>query len=194
MLHKILIIFYFIITLVFLTGIALTFYSLSYLGYYPDKIISWFWLGYTIVIIYKFRKKRLIKIFSLLLVAIILLSIMPMAIPFMGIVNYFSTIGDYQQIKLSPEYRIERTRHSSLSQQRIYVYEKKGLLEKNICRPNYSRIIEKVLNVNDLNNSIDIDLFEIKHVEFISINKEEIVIEYQIIDKKKQLHHKLDNN
>jgi hypothetical protein len=53
-----------------------------------------------------------------------------MGIPFSGIIYYFSTIDDYQQIKLNKNYRIERTRQQALSIPRIYIYKENGILEK----------------------------------------------------------------
>lgn len=185
---------YFVISLLFLLGIILTFNDYSYLGYYSDKIINWLWLGFTFIIIFKFWNKKSIKVFFFILVSIVLLSILPMAIPFFCIINYFTTTGDYQQIQLNSNYRIERTRQNSLSMERIYVYEKKGILEKNICRPDYFQIAEKVLSIKTSDNSIDIDSLFIKSAKLIRINNEEIEIKYQILDKKKSLTHKLNNN
>lgn len=192
MTDRILTFLYLLVSLLFLLGIILTFYDYSYLGYYSDKIINWLWLGFTFIIIFKFWNKKSVKVFFFALVSIIVLSILPMAIPFFGIINYFTKTGDYQQIQLNSNYRIERTRQSSLSMERIYVYEKKGILEKNICRPDYSQIVEKVLNINTFDNSINMDSLDIKDCKLIAINKDEIEIEYQILDKKKSLLHKLN--
>jgi len=193
MTNKILILFYVIVTSFFLIGIALSFYDFSYLGYYTDKIVNWFWLGFTFVIVFRFWKKKLIKIFLLTLIAIVLLSIIPMAIPFFGIVHYFTTIGDYQQIQLNSDYRLERTRQNALSMQRIYVYKKTGILEQNICRPNYALIVDELLNT-DSSNSIDIDSITIQNAKLVLLNKDKIEIEYQILGKKKSLDHKLNNS
>ena len=116
-----------------------------------------------------------------------------MAMPFLGILSYFTTTGDYQRIQLNSEYRIERTRKQALSMQRIYVYEKRGILEKNICRPNYSQIVNEILYSNG-SNSINTELLPIKNAKLIQLNKDVIEIEYEILNKKKSLNHKLDKN
>lgn len=193
MTNKILIIFYLTITLIFFAGTILSFYDLSYLGYYTDKIINWIWLGFTFTIVFRFWKKKLVKIYSFTLITLVVLSIIPMFIPFFGIVHYFTTIADYQQIKLNSEYRIERTKQNPLSMQRINIYERNGILEKNICRPNYYQIVDEILNIDSL-NSIDIDSVTIKDAKIVRINKDEIEIEYQILDKKKSLNNKLNTN
>jgi hypothetical protein len=69
-----------------------------------------------------------------------------MAIPFVGILKYFSTIEDYQQIQLTKDYRLERTRHRGMSMTRTFIYEKAGILEKNIYRTAYSDIIKNTIN------------------------------------------------
>ncbi|QCE42287.1 hypothetical protein [Psychroserpens sp. NJDZ02] len=194
MTNRILLFVYFVVSLLFVLGILLTFYDYNYLGYYSDKIINGLWLGFTLIIIFKFWTKKLVKIFFFTLVSVVLLSILPMAIPFFGIVNYFTNSGDYQQIQLNSNYRIERTRHHPLSKERIYVYEKKGLLEKNICRPGYSQIAERVLNINTFDNLITTDSLVIKNAKLIGVNNEEIEIEYQILDKKASVKHKLNTN
>ncbi len=115
-----------------------------------------------------------------------------MTIPFFGMVYSFSTIDDFQQIKLNEKYRIELTKHQALSMQRIYVFEKKGYLEKNISRPIYSHIIEKTLAL-DSNEYLDLNKFVIENARFVSANKDSIAIEYKIAGKKKIIYHKINS-
>ncbi|SNR17210.1 hypothetical protein [Tenacibaculum jejuense] len=190
MIQKLLIFLYLIISFVFGIGILLSFYDYSYSGYYSEKFINWTWLSMTFLIVFRFWKKRFIKIFSIVLISIILLSILPMAIPFLGILNYFSTYGDYQQIQLNSKYRLERTKHHPLSPQRIFIYEKKGILEKNICRSNYDEIIANVLSLEHN----EYKLLPLQYCKLIEANETEVKIEYQILNKKKIVHHKLNNN
>ena len=133
------------------------------------------------------------KIYFFSLLTLILLSILPMAIPFFGIVYSFSTIDDYQQIKLNDTYRIEKTRQQALSLPRIYVYKRIGFLEKNICRPVYREIIENVLNLKEYESDIDERKLSLQKAKFISFNSDSIGIEYQILDKTKIIYHKIEN-
>ena len=119
----------------------MSFYDYSYYGYWTDKLINWIWLVFTVTIIFCFWKNKITRIYFFSLLTLILLSILPMAIPFFGIVFSFTTINDSQQIKLNNSFRIERTRQQAMSMPRIYVYQRIGLLEKNICRPVYGEII-----------------------------------------------------
>ena len=194
MTNRILTITYSILTLLFLLGVFMTFYNYSYYGYYTDKAINWIWLGFTGIIMIWFWKMKAIKVYFFSLLTLLLLSILPMAIPFFGIVFYFSTIYDYQQFSLNSEYRIERTRQQALSLQRVYVYKKTGIIEKNICRPVYDEIKENVLNIDRSKNSIDEKQFSIQNAKFISCNTDSIGIEYQISGKRKIIYHKLKND
>ncbi len=118
-----------------------------------------------------------------------------MAIPFFGIVNYLTKQGDYQEIKLNENFRIERTQHQPLSMPRVYIYKKYlGILEKNICRTDYREIIENVMNLKNNDSIFSIDLKEtpIQSARLIFENDKKIEIEYKIKDKKKIIQHELN--
>lgn len=193
MTSRILITTYLIFTLIFLLGVFMSFYDYSYYGYWTDKIINWIWLVLTVTVTSWFWRNKMTKIYFFSLLTLILLSVFPMAIPFFGIVYSFSTIDDYQQIKLNDTYRIEKTRQQALSLPRIYVYKRIGFLEKNICRPAYREIIENVLDLNEYESGVDERKISLQKVRFISFNSDSIGIEYQILDKTKIIYHKIEN-
>ena len=192
MTNRILITTYLTLTLVFLLGVFMSFYDYSYYGYWTDKIINWIWLVLTLTVIFWFWRNKLTKIYFFSLLTLILLSILPMAIPFFGIVYSFSTIDDYQQIKLNDTYRIERTKQQALSAPRVYVYKRIGILEKNICRPVYREIVENVLNLKTYESGIDELLLQ--NANFIAHNTDSIGIDYQFLGRKKIIYHKLEND
>ena len=192
MTNRILIITYLTFTLTFLLGVFISFYDFSFFGYWTDKIINWIWLVLTVTVIFWFWRNKMTKIYFYSLLTLILLSILPMAIPFFGIVYKFSTIDDYQQIKLNETYRMERTKYQALSGPRVFVYKRIGILEKNICRPVYREIVENVLNLKTYESGID--ELSLQNARFISINSDSIGIEYQILDRKKIIYHKLEND
>jgi len=185
---------YFISSLFLLFGIILTFYNYSYNGYYTDKIICWLWLFINLLIIILYWKKEIIKIYLITIIILILLSIIPMGLPFFGMLLYSTTINDFQKIEIDKNYRIERTRQQPLSMMRVYVYEQNGILEKNICRPSYDEILTSVLNIKENENLIDEAKTEIQNAKLISINNDSIGIEYQILNKKKIIYHILNEN
>jgi len=183
---------YLIITLLFIVRVGLSFYDYNYSGYYTDKIINWSWLLGTGIVLILFWKKKAIKVYFFSLLGFVIVSVLPMAIPFFSIVYSFSTIDDYQQMNLNNNYRIERTKQQALSIERIYIYEKRGVLEKNICRSSYLDIIEKTLNVDRNTNSIDLEKIPIQNARLIHCNKDSIGIEYTIDNKTKLIYHLLN--
>ena len=62
----------------------------------------------------------------------------------------------------------------------------------NICRPVYREIVENVLNLKTYESGID--ELSLQNARFISINSDSIGIEYQILDRKKIIYHKLEND
>ncbi len=193
--NKTLVISYIILTIFFVVEVILSFYDHSYSGYYTDKIINWSWLLLTVIIIICFWKKKPVKIYFYSLLLFILLSILPMAIPFLGMLNFFSTIDDYQQIGLNNNYRIERTNHQALSIHRIYIYKKRGIIEENIGRPIYSNVVKEVLNLNmdDILYEFEFKEYPIQNAKLVDVTKDSIGIEYQIKNKKKLIYHPLQN-
>lgn len=192
--NKNIIIVYLVVTLVFLSEVVLNFNQYSYAGYYTDKIIGWLWLALTVFIIIRLWKKKAIKVYFGLLVAGIILSILPMMLPFFALVSYFSTIDSYQRISLNNNYRIERYRPGALSKPQIAIYQQKGILEKRISKTPYVEILEKVVQ----RPSIDIPSEEqkepIQEAKFINADKDSIGIEYKIMNKKQIFYHQFTEN
>jgi hypothetical protein len=185
---------YILSSILFLFGVILTFYNYSYSGYYIDKIIAWTWLLLNTLIIITYWKRKIVRIYLFSLIIFILLSIIPMGLPFLGMVLYFSTIDDFQQIKLNENYRIERTRQQPLSMPRIYVYEQYGVLEKNIYRTPYQEIIQNIEKKDFYSSNIDEIKTQIQQAKIININKDSLGIEYEILNKKGVFYHKFQDD
>ncbi len=184
---------YVIITTLFVFGVVLSFFNYSYSGYYTDKIINWSWLLFTLIIIIRFWRKKAVKIYFYSLLTVLLLSVLPILIPFYGIVFYFSTVKDHQQIDLNNTYRIERTNHQALSIHRVYIYKRIGGIEKNISRPIYADIVKSVLNLKmeDIVYEFEFKEYPIQSAKLVNATKDSIGIEYQIKNKKKRIYHSL---
>ncbi len=101
--NKIIINSYITISILFIFNIIIGFYDYSFYGYWTDKVIGWLWIVLTILVIIIFWKKRIAKIYLITLCLIIFLSIIPMLIPFFGILYFFTTMGDYERIELNKE-------------------------------------------------------------------------------------------
>lgn len=185
---------YLVVTLIFLSEVVLNFNKYSYTGYYTDKIISWLWLAMTIFIIIKLWKKKAIKAYFGLLVAGIILSILPMMIPFFALLSYFSTIDSYQRIQLEDNYRIERHRPGALSKPQIAIYKQKGLFEKKIGKTPYVDVLERVFQRSSIDIPSDERNEPIQKAKLVNVNKDSIGIEYQIMNKKQIFYHKINGN
>lgn len=169
----------------------------QFLGYWTPKIIGWSWLISTLILIVVFWQKRWAKFYGALLLSMVGLSILPMAIPFFGLILFFSTIDDYQQITLNDTYRLEVTRHSVLSMPRVYIYQKQNaLFEKNTHRPFFDDIAETILEpkTNDEKWQIDDLSPYLDNVRFINENTDGIFVEYELQGRKKVIFHPFGEN
>ena len=177
--------------------LSLNLMGLNLKGEYTYQILAWTWIIFTFYIIIKFWKIIYIKIYGFLLFALVGLSILPMAIPFLSIVSFLFNMNTIQTIKVNDEYKIVVTK-KVMAMKRAYIYNSESkfpILEKsnNIARPDYSDIVSETLNIN----SDDPKLYEyenepIQQAKLISINKDSIGIEYQILNKKKIIYHNLN--
>lgn len=177
--------------------LSLNLMGLNLKGEYTYQILAWTWIIFTFYIVIKFWKIIYIKIYGFLLFALVGLSILPMAIPFLSIVSFLFNMNTIQTIKVNDEYKIVVTK-KVMAMKRAYIYNSESkfpILEKsnNIARPDYSNIVSETLNIN----SDDPKLYEyenepIQQAKLISINKDSIGIEYQILNKKKIIYHNLN--
>lgn len=180
---------YLVVSLIFLSEIVLSFYKYSYSGYYTDKMINWLWLAMTVFVIIWFWKKKVIKVYFSFLMLGIILSILPMMLPFFMLVSYFSTIDNYQQIQLDDTYRIESARLGALSKPQIIVYKKEGILEKKIYTTPYSKVAEDMYELS-LDSPARAENKPIQGAKIVNVSKDSLGIEYQIVNKKKIFYHK----
>lgn len=186
--NKILFSIYIVLTAIFIIGVVLSFNSYSFAGYYTDKAINLLWLVYTVCIIIWFWRKKAAKTYGILLVSLIFLSIIPMMIPFFGIVYYFSTVEDFQQIQLDNTYRIERTRPGAMSKIKIQLYKNEGLIEKQLYSTPYRQVLENTLEDRHDPNP------PIQKAKLVTLSKDSIGIEYLIQDHRKVFYHKENND
>ena len=177
--------------------LSLNLIDLNLKGEYTYQILAWTWIIFTFYIIIKFWKIIYIKIYGFLLFALVGLSILPMAIPFIAILSFLFNLDTIQTIKMNDEYKIVVMK-KVMAKKRAYIYNSESkllILEKsqNIARPDYSDIVSETLNIN----SDDPKRYEyvnepIQQAKLVSVNKDSIGIEYQILNKKKIIYHNLN--
>lgn len=177
--------------------LSLNLMGLNLKGEYTYQILAWTWIIFTFYIVIKFWKIIYIKIYGFLLFALVGLSILPMAIPFLSIVSFLFNMNTIQTIKVNDEYKIVVTK-KVMAMKRAYIYNSESkfpILEKsnNIARPDYSDIVSETLNINsDDPKRYEYENEPIQQAKLISINKDSIGIEYQILNKKKIIYHNLN--
>lgn len=184
-----------VLLILFLLSLSLI--GLNLKGEYTYQILAWTWIIFTFYIIIKFWKIIYIKIYGFLLFALVGLSILPMAIPFIAILSFLFNLDTIQTIKMNDEYKIVVMK-KVMAKKRAYIYNSESkflILEKsqNIARPDYNDIVSETLNIN----SDDPKRYEyvnepIQQAKLVSVNKDSIGIEYQILNKKKIIYHNLN--
>lgn len=162
--------------------LSLNLMGLNLKGEYTYQILAWTWIIFTFYIVIKFWKIIYIKIYGFLLFALVGLSILPMAIPFLSIVSFLFNMNTIQTIKVNDEYKIVVTK-KVMVMKRAYIYNSESkfpILEKsnNIARPDYSDIVSETLNINSDDPKLYVYENEpIQQAKLISINKDSIGIE-----------------
>lgn len=117
----------FVSALITLDVVLYCFWQMSFTGYWSDRIIFWIWLLLTPVVTFSFWKKLWAKIYFGLLVVGLILSILPMAIPFFGILLSGSGSGRLNHFNLENNIRIQTVGYGVMGRPRVQIV-KDGLL------------------------------------------------------------------
>ncbi|RZJ74672.1 MAG: hypothetical protein EOO47_20795 [Flavobacterium sp.] len=125
---QILIRFYlFISALIVLNAVLYCFWQMSFTGYWSDRVIFWIWLLLTPIITFGYWKKLWAKIYFWLLVAGLILTILPMAMPFFAIYLSASGSGRLNHFNLENNIRIQTVGYGVMGRPRVQIV-KDGLL------------------------------------------------------------------
>jgi hypothetical protein len=145
----------------------------SFSGYWTDRIIFWLWFITAIIIIFTSWSKDLYsKIYLYSIIGLIILSMIPMMIPFISIVSMvFGADRDFS-IKLTPTLRLDEVAKGPMSLPGVLVIEKRGLLEQEIASLEY------------YDWGVELDgnqyrLRELDDVKLISMNPDTIALEFR---------------
>ena len=145
------------------------FYQISVAGYWKDRILFWLWFFSTFLILIKFWKKLLTKIYFGLLVVGVILSILPMMVPFFAIILSSTGEGLHFKKQITPEYRLQVVGYSIMGRPLIEIMKNKGLLEKRIANTNINVFI---------NDSTEIRIWDIKDAKFLNETDSSIAIQF----------------
>jgi hypothetical protein len=159
---------YALLTGLLLLIICLLFYRFSFAGYFSDRIIFWLWAIETLYIILNYFKKKIIKFYFGFLISGIVVSIIPMGLPFAAIILSTTGIGLQFKEQINDKYRFQITGYSLLSHPNIEIIENKCFFEKDKLRTN---------DYPQINDSTSIGFYDFKKVKFISENDSIITLE-----------------
>lgn len=162
---------YFLISL--LLGIDCFLYyfkQISFRGYYSDVILFWLWLFMSFVIIIVFWKKIMAKLLLAGLILTLIASIIPMMIPFYGLLLSTTPLGLMQDKNLNEKYRAQIVGYSVMTTPWLEVIEKNGIIEKRIFKCNDSELMtdnphikirtaKEILFNNETDSTITLTLF-----------------------------------
>lgn len=124
---------YMIMTMLLLVDItAILLWQISLAGYWTDRLVFWTWFLSTFAFLIVFWKSILTKIYLFVLILGVLMSIVPMMLPFYGIL--FSSTGMERRSYYTPEYGKYRVQliQSVMSRPRLQIIENKGIVEQVI--------------------------------------------------------------
>jgi hypothetical protein len=159
---------YALLTGLLLLIICLFFYKFSFAGYVSDRIIFWLWAIETLYIIINYFKKKIIKFYFGFLISGIVLSIIPMGLPFAAIILSATGIGLQFKEQINDKYRFQITGYSIISKPDIEIIENKWIFEKDKLRTK---------DYPQINDSTTIGYYDFKKVKFISENDSIITLE-----------------
>ena len=117
----------FISALIVLNVMLFYFWQMSFTGYWSDRVIFWIWLILTPITTFSFWKKLWAKIYFWLLVAGLILTILPMAIPFFGMLLAGSGSGRINHFTLENDLRVQTVGYGVMGRPQLQLV-KDGLL------------------------------------------------------------------
>jgi hypothetical protein len=161
---------YLIVTILLLLDLIATInLKISLAGYWSDRVLFWTWFFSTIYFIKLFWNNKWSKRYFYTLIIFIVLTIIPMAIPFVGIILSTTGQGLLYNEKISDKYRFEVVNYGFMGRPIINICENKGIIEKEILS-----LKNESININD---STYIEPWEVKNVKFISENDSLIILQ-----------------
>ncbi len=111
-------------------------WRISLAGYWTDRVLFWVWLLLTAVVFRRGWQRRVTKIYAGLLGALLVLSMVPMMIPFSTIVMVGFGLDRFYWKDIDGRIRIQQTGKSIVGLPTLEVVEKKGIYEQQIASMN----------------------------------------------------------
>jgi len=110
------------------------FKQMSLRGYYSDVILFWLWFATSFVVIVVFWKKIMAKLLLGGILLAIILSILPMMLPFYAFLFSTTSLGLVMDKNLNEKYRAQIVGYSVMTTPWLEVIEKQGIIERRIFK------------------------------------------------------------
>jgi ABC-type transport system involved in multi-copper enzyme maturation permease subunit len=139
---------YLILTLLLAIDCLLYYYKLiSLRGYYSDVVLYWLWFLTSFVVIILFWKKVIAKLLLGGIILAIILSILPLMMPFYALILSTTSLGLRIDKNLNKNYRAQIVSYSAMAAPWLEVIEKHGLFEKRILKSTDYQLMNDDLNI-----------------------------------------------
>lgn len=120
---------------------------ISLRGYYSDVVLYWLWFLTSFVVIVIFWKKIMAKLLLGGIILAIILSILPLMMPFYAWILSTTSLGLMIDKNLNEKYRAQIVSYSAMAPPWLEVIEKHGLLEKRILKSTDYQLMNDNLNI-----------------------------------------------
>lgn len=150
-------------------------WQFSFWGVYPEFVLWWIWIAFSIAMIIIFRKKLMSKIAIGIFVAFIILNLFTMGIPALFVFSEISPAKFHFQQKVSPTLRFEMNTVFlgkpilKAYERRLYFFEKEVEIKENISYMSESSVLKNPYPINS---------------ELISYNENSITFQLKYMDMK----------
>lgn len=163
---------YIVLSLIFFAIVlAYAKFKITLYGYWAERVFFWSWTILTVLFCYTFWKIIATKIYAGILFLGVVLSILPMAIPFFAIILSTTGSGLKFNKKINDKYRVQIISYGIMSTPLLEIDERHGLLEKEI----YSK--RDGISVND---STGYDLWEVEDISYSNENDSLIFLQIDV--------------
>jgi hypothetical protein len=106
-------------------------YQVSLPGYWADKVLVWLWVIWTPFFIYLHFRRWQAKVYTGVLITLLLLSFVPFGLPFIYFISFLGASDRPYSREISNEYRIQEITRSPMVGTTIEVVKDSGLMEKH---------------------------------------------------------------
>lgn len=154
--------------------------KMSFAGYWSDRVIFWIWLLATPAVVISFWKIIWAKIYFWLLVAGLILSVLPMALPFFAIILSGSGSGRLNHFGLDNDIRVQTVGYGVMGRPRLQIV-KDGLL--------FDRILLEDADEIEKNDSTWLELRDAKGARLINETDTSITIKYFFVKDTLKIEH-----